>query len=454
MATKLAILSLAASAFAGKKHLMEARTGITQQCIGGRVHTVSYDTLGAESAAFVDMDSGDMGSKLSSVTCDIDHTRLSLKFHNSVEATEYFLKFHDWNDHFITGGAKWGCKTIVNQSTYVLRRIVGASQAAHLGDTIFVDTAMARYDEVFESANIAYTSEGACDVSDPKWSMAEGSVGLRSSEGDVIDKHICLGYNTDCSGVAKAPIPLYSSGKISVTCSDCWAALQTDVFVNMSIGSFKLERLTGGFKNAMLNASMVFDAAASAQWNVGLDKTMPLVANTYLIDFKVGPVPFMLSFEIPLEVTANLQFNSAADLTVGTNAGIDLGNAFISWDPTNHWTHANPTPVFDLKPAISTKLNADIDMTGNLGITPTFKMNFDRVFSYSLKASPSLTAEVTGTLASKQLCLTSNYALDVVANTNVDININIIDFHKDWTWGPTTVYSNNGVAVPKKCITL
>ncbi len=459
VASKIALLCLAAPALAKKssKVPLETWEGSTEQCVGGRVHTLNYKTVGESSISFVDLDSGDLGDKLSKVTCDIDHTRLQLEFHNSVEATDYFLKFHDWNDHFVTGGSKWGCKTAQNYSTFVLRRVVGASQGAHLSRTLTIETAMARYDEVFETANIAYATNGACDASHPKWANSKGTIGLRERvKGTPVDKKICLGYNTDCSGSATAPIPLYSdpTGKLQVSCSDCWAALQTDVFVNFSISGFSVNQIAGGFRNSMLNASMVVDASASAQWNVGIDKTLSLVAKTYVVDFKVGPVPFMLFFEIPVEVTASLQFNTAADLTLGTNAGMDLGSAYVSWDPTNHWTHTSPTPNFDLKPKLSTKLSGSVDTVGNFGFTPTFNMYFDRVFSYSLKAAPTITAEAKGDIASKQICLTSSYALDVEAKTEVDININIIDFHKDWTWGPTSVYQKSGVVIPQTCVSI
>ena len=43
------------------------------------------------------------------VNCDLDGSQLELKFTNDAYAAEYFAKFHDWNDHFLVGGAKWNC---------------------------------------------------------------------------------------------------------------------------------------------------------------------------------------------------------------------------------------------------------------------------------------------------------------------------------------------------------
>ena len=222
--------------------------------------------------------------------------------------------------------------------------------------------------------------------------------------------------------------------------------------MDVSIHDWSVQKLGGGFRNASLNASMVVDAQAQAQWNLGLDKTLPIVGNTYLVNFKIGVVPFMLWFDVPLHVTGSLEFDTAAELTVGTRASIALGDAYVLWDPTNHWTHAKPNPVMELAPHLTTNVSASLSATAQFGLTPSFHMQFDRVFQYTLTAAGSIEADVEGTLAEKEVCLTTDYDLEVTAETECQININLIDFHKDWVWGPTTLYSKSGVVVPKKCV--
>ena len=311
-----------------------------------------------------------------------------------------------------------------NRPTYILRRVVAASEGSHLSKDLTITTSMARYDEVFESADISYGvgAAGTCSSASSATANAVSSspasasavaldlAPLGSSSGEEVgyDKHVCFGYNTNagCSG-AKAPIPLYSNAKVTTTCSDCYAALDADVFVNITIKGWKLESLAAGFINVNLNSSAVLDAKASAQWSVGIDKTLKLVATDYLLDFKIGPVPFMLFFDVPLEVKGDLTFNTAAEVTLGVTSGIALGSTYVSWDPTRHWQHTKPEFVPSLTPQLAT--SASLDATADIQLMPSFNVHFDRIFSYSLTANPSLHAEITGSKASGKICMTSTY---------------------------------------------
>ena len=111
--------------------------------------------------------------------------------------------------------------------------------------------------------------------------------------------------------------------------------------------------------------------------------------------------------------------------------------------PTGPLTH-------ELKPSLTT--SADLDVTGHLALTPTFNLHFDRMFSYGLTASPTLDATVKGSEASKQVCLNANYAMDLVASAELEVNIDLIDFHRDWKYGPKTVGSWSGMPVQRKCV--
>ena len=43
-----------------------------------------------------------------------------------------------------------------SRSSFILRRVIAASESAHLGRDIIITTAMARYDEIFSDADISY----------------------------------------------------------------------------------------------------------------------------------------------------------------------------------------------------------------------------------------------------------------------------------------------------------
>jgi len=392
----------------------------------------------------VDLD-GELGSKLDKVTCDVDHTRLTLSFRHRTEAILWLGKFHDFSQHFIVGGKQWNCTSVKKNPQFILRRVIGASESEHLGRDLTIVTSMARYDEVFETADISYgaTRDEQCAS---EHALAHSVVG--------IDDDLCVGANADCKGHAKKALPLYdgASGRLKATCTDCYASMSADVFLSVKIHGFKLESMALGFRNMSIDASLQLDATAANSTTLAIDKAIDLVQTTYLLDFKVGAVPFMLYFDVPLTVQAELDFAANAALSFGAAAHLDFGELGLTWDRTNHWQHVTPKMVSTLTPSLSTA--ASLHVAGHVALTPKFSMHFDRMFSYSLTASPKLDATVAGSEATKQVCLASTYAMDLVSNAELDININLIDFHKDWTFGPTTVGSWSGVPLEKKCVHL
>jgi hypothetical protein len=441
----LTALALVLAADASSRPLL----GSHEQCVGTMKHVTKY-TASVGSAKFVDLD-GDLGSKLEGVTCDVDHTRLVLTFKHETTATEWLVKFHDFEQHFIVGGKSWNCTTVVQSPQFILRRVVGASEDGLLGRHLTISTAMARYDEVFESADISYgaTADAGC---------AAKHAALAVGRGVGIDDQMCVGANANCATTpptAKKPLPLFSAagGALTATCTDCFAALSADVFLEVHISGFKLQSLSFGLKNVSMDASVGLSAKAAKATTLGLDKTLELLSQTYLLDFKVGSVPFMLYFDVPLAVKADLDLSANAALSFGATARLRFGEIGLTWDKTNHWQHVTPTLTHQLTPSL-TSTSASLDVAGSVALTPAFRMHFDRMFSYSLTASPTLDASITGSLASKQACLNSSYAMSLVATSELDINIDLVDFHRDWHWGPTAVGTWSGIPVPSACVPL
>lgn len=354
--------------------------------------------------------------------------------------SQFWVHFEGYligKDHFLVGGAKWNC-TMKDKKSAMLRRVIGASEP-HVGHTISVKTSLARYDDLYETAEIAYSTADA----------APGDCKKMNKE---VDKKICLGYNGDCTtGQAKASIPLYSNTWLTAACSDCYATLQSDVFVNIKIGGWELQSLSGGFKNVAVNTSLVLDAKANKQWSLALDKSLPVVPQTDLINFKVGAVPFLLYFAIPMQVTGDLSFTTAAEAIFGAKANVALGDAYVEWNPTTAWNHTTPQTNFNWAPVLTTSASADL--TGSFGLKPSFDLHFDKLFHYHLEASPSIQAEVKTSEAAKQVCMTSSYSAAVVSTVELDINIAHI-VNKDWQWGPTTVASVTGKPIPDRCVNI
>jgi hypothetical protein len=418
--------------------------GSSSQCLNGQRHDLSY-TASTGDNHFVDLDGSDFTGLLSGVTCDVDHTELTLSFNHRADTLIWLAKFHDFSQHFIVGGKQWNCTTHPKAARpdYILRRVYAASESAHLGRDLIIRTSLARYDEVFETADISY----GVSSNDAKCTALHAAE-LAATQ----SKHVCIGANTDCQGHAKGPLPLYTSasGDLSATCTDCFASLSADLFLTVNIDGFKLNKLSAGFTNTTVDAHLAIDASAKKSTTLALSKNLEILKQTYLLDFKVGVVPFMLFLEVPMSVNAELDFSANADLTFGAVAGLNLGEVSISWDPTNHWTHTQPKLSYALTPSLSS--SAMLDVVGDLALVPTFQLHFDRMFSYELVAHPKLHAHVSGTEATKQVCLDATYDMDLVASADLDININLIDFHKDWNYGPKTVGTWSGEPVPNKCV--
>ena len=318
----------------------------------------------------------------------------------------------------------------------IIRRIVGCDDYS-LSDTLQVKAAEARYDEIYQDADIEFASQGSC------------SNDLRGSK----DKQVCVGYNSDCTGTAKERIALYANkkGDVNLACADCYVDFEMDVFVNVQIRGWAVTNLSTGFRNMAVNASTVIDATAKANWNTGIDKTLPVLQTKYLVDFKIGPVPFMVFFDLPVRMYANLEFASASEATFGAQVNLGLGDAFVSWDPVNHWSHSVPKVVLDVVPQFTT--TATLDMEGTVSVTPVLTAHFDRILSYQLTSTNEMDLSIKGSEASKQVCLESSYNVGVKSLTTLDINIPWANIAKDWTWNKD-IYESGTKQVANKCIPL
>merc|ERR1711934_494198 len=75
--------------------------GSTSQCVGSRRLTVTHNV--STSVKFVDLD-GDLGNDLNSVTCDLDHTRMTLNFKSQLKRDGWWIKFQGYSNHFLVEG--------------------------------------------------------------------------------------------------------------------------------------------------------------------------------------------------------------------------------------------------------------------------------------------------------------------------------------------------------------
>jgi len=408
--------------------------GSERNCVDGKWHNIKYDATVLASTSFVDLDTMD---HLQGVTCDIDHTRIKLHFTSEVYSAEWLVKFHDLTDHYLIGGLKWDCPMVdATRGGLIIRRVIGAGLS---GKYITVTAAEAMYDEIYNSADISFNTDGACNAED------------EAALGKDIDKDVCVGWNSDCTSGAKATIPLFSNKATTLSCDECFVDFHVDVFIDVSIRGFEVQNLSAGFRNMYANGSLVLGAIAKANWNTGIDKTINLLPNTNLINFKVGPVPFLIYFEMPVEVTTDATFNTEADVKMGAALNLQLGDAYVSWNPTDHWTHTKPTPVMTFLPTLTTA--ATLSATASASIVPTLTAHFDKILSYQITAKPEINMDIEGSEATKQVCAKSTYQVSVNSVTDLNINIPWANIHDDKTF-PADVYESGVKPIEDKCVNL
>jgi hypothetical protein len=58
-------------------------------------------------------------------------------------------------------------------------------------------------------------------------------------------------------------------------------------------------------------------AQAEASWSTGVDKTFSIIPSSTFIDFSIGPIPFKVTFEIPLTIQANAMMHAIAEAQFG-----------------------------------------------------------------------------------------------------------------------------------------
>jgi hypothetical protein len=58
--------------------------------------------------------------------------------------------------------------------------------------------------------------------------------------------------------------------------------------------------MQAGFKNGSLNAGLGIKFDAEKSWSVGLDKILEMVAHAPVVQFRIGSVPFVMWYEIPV----------------------------------------------------------------------------------------------------------------------------------------------------------
>jgi hypothetical protein len=141
----LATIILASRGFlAGEDHF----------CQDGLMHHVTYNVSDTTKPVY-DITSLD-GFK--GLTCDLDGTKLRLEFHTVVESHKYWMKFK-LGGAFLSGVSNKTCPMVMDPSKgFLLRSVESAVIELNSEHHLSISTSQAMYDQVYESADISYSS--------------------------------------------------------------------------------------------------------------------------------------------------------------------------------------------------------------------------------------------------------------------------------------------------------
>eukprot|EP00698_Gefionella_okellyi_P012941 TRINITY_DN3516_c0_g2_i1.p1 TRINITY_DN3516_c0_g2~~TRINITY_DN3516_c0_g2_i1.p1 ORF type:complete len:451 (+),score=82.54 TRINITY_DN3516_c0_g2_i1:66-1355(+) len=399
----------------------ERRVGSHAVCFQDKQYLIEFDTLGAGNDSFIPLDNV---TGLTAIQCNVDQTQSLMQFADK-DSAYYFLDVLVEVTSFIIESEQISCAN----STSPIRRVMGWE---FWEDTlqVLLLSVPARYDEIFQDADVNVSSIGPCPM--------------------TVDKQICLGMNaaSDCQSAAQ-PIPIYSNNYVSMSCSDCFLGFEVDIFLTLSIRWFHLNQLAGGFRNMGVHGALVFDMNAQAQWSTGVNKQINLVQPTTVVNFHIGVIPIRIWFQVPVQITADASFHSSAQATIGAQVNWNIGDLYIQWDPTNHWQHVTPSPSLSWTPQISgsAQFNAD----ASFAVIPSIIMHVDNVFTYQVTLTPSLELSASGSTQSTQLCSKGTADVNFQSTATLNINIPWVHVESDKQFGPKTIYDSGSQTIFNAC---
>jgi len=400
----------------------ETLEGTHRTCLQGREHQVHYNVKMVNSSsggpAIYDVDTF---SGLKRIDCDAD--RIKIVWHDQIHSSAFWIKVKAFGA-FLVGSS---CPLPINETKkgFLLRRVTRSDLS---GQAVIIYTVPASYDQIYEDADISYQPTGiSCD----------------SKSGLEASKRICVGVNTDdtCEKAART-LPIYANDVISLACTDCFVGLRADVFFALKIKGFVLQSLKAGFRQVGIQQRLQLDMHASKSWSAGVDRSVAIVPNFNLIDFKIGPVPFVVWFETPLHILADASLSTSASASAGLLANFSVGDYYVSWDPKNHWTHVKPAPATDLIPSVSG--SADFAGSASLTLAPTFRLHANKLFTYELGLTPNLHFDVSGSASSREVCEATTYDVSLASHASLHLNIDWANVRYDKEWGPKTLWEKKG----------
>jgi hypothetical protein len=267
------------------------------------------------------------------------------------------------------------------------------------------------------------------------------------------DKTLCYGVNQDstCTS-AKKDIPV-DNGKFD--CKDCFVGATADVFYKLNYTWDSLNSVEVGLKDMHVrgSASLHTHVSESATPVKGTKVLATNATKITLIDKLVGCpvcVKAQITVAAPTSVNYEIDLKAQADITVGAEIDINLGERSVKWDHKDGWTYPiNMERSVTVKPLLEIgNVQADADV--KLSIDTSLQFDVESIMWYHLNLKPSLplTAIAKGALwpiHGAQFCLKGD--ADLTIGHEADLHWNLLTFKEYHHWGPVKDYdwSKSGI---------
>jgi hypothetical protein len=141
---------------------------------------------------------------------------------------------------------------------------------------------------------------------------------------------------------------------------------------------------------------------------------------------------------------------------------------FVSWNPTNGWSHVIPTPKFSWQPQLHVS-DPQFSAAATFAVVPSIVIHFNNVFSYTMTATPELDVSIAGDLSSRQVrddaassrtmlrsgelqvCSNTTAHVVVASHSELKLDVDFLHIHDDKSWDKT-VYDSGVMLLESVCV--
>mmetsp|Transcript_22710 Transcript_22710/g.40563 ORF Transcript_22710/g.40563 Transcript_22710/m.40563 type:complete len:355 (-) Transcript_22710:24-1088(-) len=266
---------------------------------------------------------------------------------------------------------------------------------------------------------------------------------LALSKSENRSQEVCYGVNQDAScAAAKADVPLESG----VDCKNCFLGAEAGLFYSLNYTMLEVNAVAVGFRGMTLKGALELHTSPSAS-KVAMKGSKVLRDNqaTRVVHTLVGcPVCVRVSVSVAMPTTLDysLALNDAADLTVGAEMEVEIGDMSMTWEKKHGWKKSVETkPTMTMSPVLS----GNVDVRAQLGLqmSSSLQVDIDKLLWYHVDMAPSFPTRFElkdSSSTSPTLCSDSHAEFSL--SHEADLHVSMFNkTHEFKHWGPVKDFS-------------